>query len=82
MHLAKTSQDWPCDDVHDKRLACSKGLCLHFVTLARARCNAFARRRIELVANYGFKGRELTKIEQLIEQHQHELLEAWNEYFS
>lgn len=37
---------------------------------------------IELVANYGFNGRELTKIEQLIEQHHHELIEAWNEYFS
>jgi hypothetical protein len=37
---------------------------------------------VELEANYGFNSRELNEIRRLIEQHQHELLEAWNEHFS
>lgn len=36
---------------------------------------------VELAANYGFNGRELTDIEQVIDQNQQELLEAWNEHF-
>lgn len=36
---------------------------------------------VELAANYGFNGRDLTTIEQLIDQYQQELLEAWNEHF-
>ncbi|MDR3635074.1 MAG: DUF4160 domain-containing protein [Isosphaeraceae bacterium] len=36
---------------------------------------------IALAANYGFNGRELNEIEDLIEQHRNRLLEAWNEYF-
>jgi hypothetical protein len=35
---------------------------------------------IALTANYGFNGRELNEIEQLVEQHRVELLEAWNEH--
>lgn len=35
---------------------------------------------VELAANYGFNGRELTTIEELVEQYQQELLEAWNEH--
>lgn len=37
---------------------------------------------IELASNYGFHIRELNEIEQIIEQHQTQLLEAWYEYFS
>jgi hypothetical protein len=36
---------------------------------------------IALTVNYGFNGRELNEIEQLVEQHWAELLEAWNEHF-
>jgi hypothetical protein len=36
---------------------------------------------VELAANYGFKGRELNRIQWLVEENQDELLEAWNEYF-
>jgi hypothetical protein len=36
---------------------------------------------IEIAANYGFNGRELNQIEQLVEEHVDELLEAWNEFF-
>jgi Domain of unknown function (DUF4160) len=36
---------------------------------------------IALAANYGFNGRELGEIEQLIEQHRAEFLEAWDEHF-
>ena len=35
---------------------------------------------IALAANHGFNGRELGEIEQLIRQHQVELLEAWHEH--
>jgi hypothetical protein len=37
---------------------------------------------IELAANYGFNGRELRQIRDLIESHRVVLLEAWNDYFS
>lgn len=37
---------------------------------------------VQLTANYGFSGRELTQIKRIIEEHQVELLEVWNEYFS
>jgi Domain of unknown function (DUF4160) len=37
---------------------------------------------LALAANYGFHGRELTEIEKLVQQHQVQLLEALNEYFS
>ncbi len=36
---------------------------------------------VALESNYGFSGRELTEIEQLVRQHLNQLLEAWNEYF-
>ena len=37
---------------------------------------------IVLATNYGFAARELNEIEQIIADHQTELLEAWNDYFS
>ncbi len=37
---------------------------------------------IELAANYGFRGHELSEIETIIKQHQTQLIGAWNEYFS
>jgi hypothetical protein len=37
---------------------------------------------IELASNYGFRAHELNGIERIIEEHQTELVEAWNEYFS
>lgn len=36
---------------------------------------------IALAANYGFKARELSTIEDIIEENREELLEAWNEHF-
>ena len=36
---------------------------------------------IALAANYGFNGRELNQIKQLVAQHRVEFLEAWNEHF-
>ena len=35
-----------------------------------------------LAANYGFNGRQLSRIQRLVEEHRNELLEAWNEYWS
>lgn len=35
---------------------------------------------VSLVANYGFRSKELTEIERLIRQHQAELLESWHEH--
>jgi hypothetical protein len=35
---------------------------------------------IELAANYGFNGRELSEIERLVEQHRNAFLEAWHEH--
>jgi hypothetical protein len=37
---------------------------------------------VQLAANYGFNGPELTEIEALVEQHQGVLTEAWHEHFS
>jgi hypothetical protein len=37
---------------------------------------------LALAANYGFAARELNEIEQIIVEHQTELLEAWHDYFS
>ncbi len=33
-----------------------------------------------LAVNYGFNGRELREIQDLIEEHEDDLLEAWNEH--
>ncbi len=37
---------------------------------------------IDLASNYGFRAHELNQIERIIKQHQTELIEAWDEYFS
>jgi hypothetical protein len=37
---------------------------------------------VDLAANYGFQGRELNQIQRIVEEHQDELLETWNEYFT
>jgi hypothetical protein len=37
---------------------------------------------VQLAANYGFNGRQLTEILGLVEEHCNEFLEAWDEYFS
>lgn len=37
---------------------------------------------ITLASNYGFAARELNEIAGIIAEHQIELLEAWNDYFS
>jgi hypothetical protein len=37
---------------------------------------------IDLAANYGFNDRELGEIRRLIQVHDVDLLEAWNEFFS
>lgn len=36
---------------------------------------------IALAVNYGFNARELTEVEELVNQHCDEFLEAWNDYF-
>ena len=36
---------------------------------------------IELASDYGFRAHELNEIGQMVEQHQVELMEAWDEYF-
>lgn len=36
---------------------------------------------VGLASNYGFSGRELNEIEDLVTEHQTELLEAWDDYF-
>jgi hypothetical protein len=36
---------------------------------------------IDLATNHGFNGSELNEIGRLVEEHQLELLEAWNEHF-
>ena len=36
---------------------------------------------IALASNYGFRARDLNRIEQIIEKHQTQFLESWNEYF-
>jgi hypothetical protein len=35
---------------------------------------------IELASNYGFRGHELNAIRRIVEQHQVQLMEAWNEH--
>lgn len=37
---------------------------------------------VELAANFGFNPRELSTIEQIIDEYRQELIEAWNEHFS
>ncbi len=37
---------------------------------------------VRLATNHGFRARELNEIEKLIREHQSQLLEAWDEYFS
>jgi len=37
---------------------------------------------VRLVFNRGFNGRELNQIALIVEEHRHEFLERWNEYFS
>ena len=34
---------------------------------------------VRLASNYGFRAHELNEIERIIQEHQTELLEAWNE---
>jgi hypothetical protein len=36
---------------------------------------------IDLASSYGFRAHELNEIEQIIEQHQEQLIEAWDGYF-
>lgn len=36
---------------------------------------------VSLARNRGFSARELRQLQGLVEQHQAELMEAWNEYF-
>lgn len=36
---------------------------------------------IGLASNYGIRAHELNRIERLIEEHQAELMEAWDEHF-
>jgi hypothetical protein len=36
---------------------------------------------IRLAANYGFRGRDLSEIERLIQTHHEQLLGAWHDYF-
>jgi hypothetical protein len=36
---------------------------------------------VQLAANYGFNGSELTEVQDIIEEHEDELLEAWNDHF-
>ena len=36
---------------------------------------------IQLKVNYGFNGRELNQIQELIEDYQEDLVEAWHEHF-
>jgi hypothetical protein len=37
---------------------------------------------VEIAINFGFNGPDLTEIEELVEEHANELMEAWNEHFS
>jgi hypothetical protein len=36
---------------------------------------------VGLAADHGFRARELNEIEQLVMEHEQELVEAWNDYF-
>jgi hypothetical protein len=37
---------------------------------------------LQLASNSGYTSREITRIRELIEQHQQLLVEAWNEFFN
>ena len=37
---------------------------------------------VTLASDHGFNGKQLTEIERLVEEHQTELREAWNDYFA
>ncbi len=37
---------------------------------------------VEVAANFGFNERELNEIHRLVEDHQDQLSEAWNEHFT
>lgn len=37
---------------------------------------------VALAKNIGFRGKELRKLESLVQENQTRLVEAWNEYFS
>jgi len=37
---------------------------------------------VGLAFNHGYKSHELNEVERLVKEHQADLLEAWNEYFS
>ncbi|RJP52599.1 MAG: DUF4160 domain-containing protein [Anaerolineaceae bacterium] len=37
---------------------------------------------VELASNYGFRAHELNEIEKIIQEHEKELMEAWNEHSS
>ncbi|MBS4027453.1 MAG: DUF4160 domain-containing protein [Ignavibacteriales bacterium] len=39
-------------------------------------------RPIRLAKNFGFSSVELRKLQQLVEEHQQQLLASWNEYFN
>jgi hypothetical protein len=52
------------------------------VHVDRNECSAkFWLQPISLAYNRGFRPRELRQLQELVEQHQAELWEAWNEYF-
>ncbi len=36
---------------------------------------------VSLAASHGFSARELNQIEQLVQEHQQEFVEAWDDYF-
>jgi len=36
---------------------------------------------VQLAANHGFNGSELTEIERMVQEHRTTLLEAWHEHF-
>jgi len=36
---------------------------------------------VALAANFGFNARELSRLQEIIAEHQHELLESWHGYF-
>ena len=37
--------------------------------------------KIELARNYGLSGQQLAKIQSIIEEHENELITAWNSHF-
>jgi hypothetical protein len=54
----------------------------HIHVKARSDIAKFWFSPIDIASNYGFRAYELNKIQQIIEKHQLELLEAWNEYIN